>query len=157
MAIRFQSLLDSQTSFKVKESNLNQSEKDFMSEYIRTPNVHYFFIDCSYVHMVVTQMPSLEFDLNYFNLHRFQEFIPVHEPILSNRQVFVMFLKRHRLYAAFKRNYARYEYTQYDSLVKNYLIHAYGWSGTPEGSDVWKPLHRKWLAMVADLKLTGRD
>lgn len=76
---------------------------------------------------------------------------------LTNEEILAIFLKEHRKYASFKRQYDSF-YTYEDSSavkVQTAIDQNFSWERTEEGHAFWDTLNSKWRLLVNKLKLTG--
>jgi len=155
MTIRFQHLLDSQTEFKIKRCLLNPAELAFVQNLNGVTVAAFYFISHD-SYLSIGHMPSS--GLDYFDNHRYIEFTPSVEPTLSNEQIFIMFLKKHRMYSAYKRNLATLAFpTRSSADVVDFLSGAFSWTQSPEGITKWAHLGNAWSTLVVDLNLTTRS
>lgn len=76
---------------------------------------------------------------------------------LSTNAIFIMFLKKHRAFSAFKRNFDQdFHDDNSDDDVSMEINASFEWDSSPEGDDYWGMLHTKWSKMCDDLKLGER-
>jgi len=155
--LRFQYLINAQIQFKVDSQLLNSEELNYLvNRLVGLGNHHrYLFVVYNSDDSIrVLHTRTLEV---FEEIIEYQLFVPEQEVLLTNRQIFVMFLKKHRKYASYKRNYAQLHRSyQDDSDVTDFLMSAYDWINTPEGHEYWSNLDSEWGTMVFDLNLTNR-
>lgn len=76
--------------------------------------------------------------------------------IVSNEEIFIMFLKKHRKYKSFKKQkHSNMNYYSNDHICKigNPIDRGLIWCLTAEGSGYWYGLHKKWGKLVKDFNL----
>lgn len=77
------------------------------------------------------------------------------EPQLSNEQILVQFLKHHRKWSAFKRNYYP-EYANVNTLpVEHVIVNSFPWDLTPQKEECWDKLNSEWRKLCRSFSLTG--
>ena len=152
--LRFQQLLDNSTRFKLLLEDLNSEEKDYLSQFCDyCMNPLYIFVrphTTSYPTVVMSSD-----NVGLFEASNFYHFVPPTEPVLTNDQIFIMFLKSNRAHAAYLREYDP-GYSSFDTEVDRRLSSAFSWASSNKGHPHWRKLDRKWHKMVTDLKLTDR-
>lgn len=74
---------------------------------------------------------------------------------IANEKVFVMFLKKHRKYAMFKRNYTKRIRRAHVVEAREALVFAFTWNGGEGGYTHWMRLSDKWEKMCKDLNIQG--
>lgn len=80
---------------------------------------------------------------------------------MTQRQVFIMFLKKHQAYSAFRRNldsFAGVTTLNEMILMKQpyfFIVHGFTWPPHTNQEPDWVVLHRKWTILVADLNINN--
>lgn len=88
---------------------------------------------------------------NHIIYNSVNEFISAHST--SNEQIFIQFLKHHRKYSAFKRNFARRsDPTQVVNINRAIL---YSFSFSSDLRTDWGDLHEKWVGLINHFNLKG--
>lgn len=83
---------------------------------------------------------------------------PAEDPKLTNEAIFTMFLKKHRKYAAFKRNLKHSTsdfFCETEVSVLRAMSGTFSWEISKEGNAMWRQLNRQWRAMCEDLNING--
>jgi hypothetical protein len=157
--IRFQHLLDSHTDFKVLVSTLNTDELELLTRHMsQTHTYHSLYVRFTPYYNIRNIDTSGSHPDEHFNESPLTLFTPITEPTLSNEQIFIMFLKKHRMYSAYKRNLATLAFPPRSSAdVVDFLSGAFSWTQSPEGITKWAHLGNAWSTLVVDLNLTTRS
>lgn len=76
--------------------------------------------------------------------------------IMTNEEVYVQFLKKHRKFSAFKRQrFQGFKRVREITKVENAVGFSFLWSSTPEGHEYWEKLSREWKNLRMHFKLIG--
>lgn len=83
-------------------------------------------------------------------------------PTVDTVDILIMFLKKHRKFASFKRQFSSElrRYNLSNSSADTYIMTAFRWDKSVEGRALWSDLHKKLEAMCKSLgvpKITEKD
>lgn len=81
---------------------------------------------------------------------------------MTNEEVYRTFLKKHRKYSYFKRNFKKglapshiFTINRNDVLVKDAINYSFVWRHTAEGSTYWQEKALQWQNLCSHFKLKG--
>lgn len=76
---------------------------------------------------------------------------------LTNEEIYIIFLKKHRKFSSFKRQrYQGFRAVIKVTNVKNAVDRSMLWDTTKEGDDFWMSLEEKWQDLCDKFKLKGQ-
>lgn len=71
---------------------------------------------------------------------------------MTNEQIFVMFLKKHRKYTSYKKQFDK---NLESSNVRDIIDTSFYWRDTKEGNKYWQDLDAEWEELCEHFDLTG--